>query len=307
MSSMLPPPTTLAQLPIAQVLKAKLFKAGFRTLRDVRDLTVQDLAQELSISPQQASDIIRAAAIGRGTAQVENAVAIERRPRQCLTTGTPALDLRLGGEGLPLGSLVELAGVTGIGRTALCMQLCVNVQLPQQEGGCSGQAIYIDTEGALTTHRLNALIDTCKHRATDYADTGDAAALLLQNILVYRLHSPLEVSAVCYLLPEILVKHREIKLVVFDSLTFLFRDTETSGSDMRTKFLPVLLQRLRRFAEEQNIVVIVTNQLHLRSSAPDDSSLLMADDPGTRSDIENDSAYAACSHRFEMYWRGDQR
>jgi hypothetical protein len=34
------------------------------------------------------------------------------------------------------------------------MQLCVNVQIPENFNGCSGQAVYIDTEGSFISKRV---------------------------------------------------------------------------------------------------------------------------------------------------------
>ena len=34
------------------------------------------------------------------------------------------------------------------------MQLCVNVQIPEQIGGLEGQAVYIDTEGSFISKRV---------------------------------------------------------------------------------------------------------------------------------------------------------
>ena len=56
--------------------------------------------------------------------------------------------------GIPLKKIAELAGAAGLGKTQLCMQLCVNVQIPEQIGGLEGQAVYIDTEGSFISKRV---------------------------------------------------------------------------------------------------------------------------------------------------------
>ena len=56
--------------------------------------------------------------------------------------------------GVPLGSITEICGAAGVGKTQMCMQLCVNVQLPEFLNGLAGQAVYIDTEGSFNTKRL---------------------------------------------------------------------------------------------------------------------------------------------------------
>ena len=41
-----------------------------------------------------------------------------------------AIDIMLGG-GVPIGQITELVGLPGIGKTQMCIQLALNVQLPQ--------------------------------------------------------------------------------------------------------------------------------------------------------------------------------
>jgi RAD51-like protein 2 len=53
-----------------------------------------------------------------------------------------------------LGKISEVCGAAGLGKTQLCMQLCVNVQIPERFGGLGAKAIYIDTEGSFVSNRL---------------------------------------------------------------------------------------------------------------------------------------------------------
>ena len=65
--------------------------------------------------------------------------------------------------GIPLGKITEICGVAGVGKTQICMQMCVNVQIPEKYGGLGGKAIYVDTEGSFISKRVveiaNAVID----------------------------------------------------------------------------------------------------------------------------------------------------
>lgn len=56
--------------------------------------------------------------------------------------------------GLPLGKISEICGAAGVGKTQICMQYCVNVQIPEIFGGLAGKAIYIDTEGSFMSNRV---------------------------------------------------------------------------------------------------------------------------------------------------------
>ena len=49
---------------------------------------------------------------------------------KCIITFCRAIDVMLGG-GVKVGQLTEIVGVPGIGKTQMCIQLALNVQLPQ--------------------------------------------------------------------------------------------------------------------------------------------------------------------------------
>jgi RecA/RadA recombinase len=73
-----------------------------------------------------------------------------------LQTGSKALDALLQG-GMETGSLTELFGEFRTGKTQLCHTLCVTAQLPLDQGGGEGKALYIDTEGTFRPERLQAI------------------------------------------------------------------------------------------------------------------------------------------------------
>lgn len=62
-------------------------------------------------------------------------------------TGSAQLDRTLDG-GIETGSITELFGEFGTGKTQLCHQLCITCQLPIEQGGGNGRALYIDTESS---------------------------------------------------------------------------------------------------------------------------------------------------------------
>ena len=52
------------------------------------------------------------------------------------------------------GSITEMYGEFRTGKTQLCHTLCVTCQLPVDQGGGEGKAMYIDTEGTFRPTRL---------------------------------------------------------------------------------------------------------------------------------------------------------
>ena len=57
-----------------------------------------------------------------------------------------------------MGKITEVCGAAGLGKTQMCMQLCVNVQIPECFGGLAAKAIYIDTEGSFVSNRLIEIV-----------------------------------------------------------------------------------------------------------------------------------------------------
>lgn len=55
--------------------------------------------------------------------------------------------------GMETGSITELYGEYRTGKTQLCHTLCVICQLPIEQGGGEGKAMYIDTEGTFRPER----------------------------------------------------------------------------------------------------------------------------------------------------------
>eukprot|EP00966_Prymnesium_polylepis_P190051 4404311-Prymnesium_polylepis.1 len=80
-------------------------------------------------------------------------VHMQRQDICHLTTGGKELDGLLKG-GIETGSITEIFGEFRTGKTQLCHTLCVTCQLPMEQGGAEGKAMYIDTEGTFRPERL---------------------------------------------------------------------------------------------------------------------------------------------------------
>jgi DNA repair protein RadA len=171
-----------------------------------------------------------------------------------LTTGSKALDELLGG-GIETKTITEFYGEYGSGKTQICHQLSVNVQLPPERGGLSGRAVYIDTEGTFRWERIEAMA-----RAL-----GLDPDVVMDNIYYIRAYnSDHQMSIVDELFS--LIPKNNAKLVVIDSVTSHFR-AEYPGREHlaeRQQKLNAHLHQLLRLAEAYNIAVVVTNQVMAR-------------------------------------------
>lgn len=56
--------------------------------------------------------------------------------------------------GLPARGITEIVGESGCGKSQICLQLALNVQLPLAQGGLKKSTVYICTEDAFPSKRL---------------------------------------------------------------------------------------------------------------------------------------------------------
>src|SRR5260370_17168531 len=85
-----------------------------------------------------------------------------------LTTGSKAFDELIGG-GLETQTITEVYGEYGVGKSVLCHQLAVNVQLPVDKGGLDGGALYLDTEQTFRPEWIVRMAKSAGLEATDVA------------------------------------------------------------------------------------------------------------------------------------------
>lgn len=74
-----------------------------------------------------------------------------------ITFGCTALD-RITENGLPIRGITEIVGESGCGKSQICLQLALNVQLPVPNGGLEKAAVYICTENAFPSKRLVQMV-----------------------------------------------------------------------------------------------------------------------------------------------------
>ncbi len=236
---------------IGPVTTQKLRELGFHTIESLATATAKEL-EIAGVGEKKALEVIRAA---RSTMSVSFIRADELlRMRQNvlrLATGSKMMDELLGG-GLETQTITEFYGEYGSGKSQLCHQLCVNVQLPPEQGGLGGGALYIDTENTFRTERI---VQMAQHLGLDpeevskniiYADayTSDHQIFLLENA-------------------DKVIKENGVRMIIIDSLTSHFR-SEYLGREMlaeRQQKLNKHMHKLIRLARAFNIVAVVTNQV----------------------------------------------
>jgi len=168
-----------------------------------------------------------------------------------LTTGSKELDGLLGG-GMETGSITELFGEFRTGKTQLCHTLCVTSQLPLEQGGCEGKAMYIDTEG---TFRPQRLIEIAEKYGLDGQDVLDNVSYARAYNSEHQLQLLLQASC--------MMSEGRYGLLIIDSATGLYR-TDYSGRgelSARQMHLAKFLRALSKLANQYGIACVITNQV----------------------------------------------
>ena len=170
-----------------------------------------------------------------------------------LGTGSTNLNGLLGGRGLETKAITECYGAFGSGKTQLGLTLAVRVQLPKEQGGANGKAVFIDTEGTFRPERIRQIAE----------GLGANPEKVLKNILVARAFNSDHQILLADKIGELIKNGEPIRLVIIDSLTAHFR-AEFAGRGQladRQQKLNRYLHGLMKMAEQHNLAVYVTNQV----------------------------------------------
>lgn len=297
----------LSSLPLSSSVKVKLLGAGFQSTADLLHLDPPQLGQEAGLTEQEALQVLQITGGGGGGA-CRSVTALELLRREedsrSIVTFSSQLDAALGG-GIPVGKTTEVCGVPGVGKTQLCLQLAVDVQVPQCFGGVEGHAVFIDTEGTFVLQRVvdiaAAAVRHCSLLAEDEeqraAVTGFTVETILSNILLVRCHDYVDLLAELHLLPRLLSDRPRVRLLVIDSVAAPFRQVFDDLS-LRTRLLGGLSQRLIAMATGHSIAVVATNQMTTRLLPGGKSQLVPA---------LGDLWGHALATRLLLQWEGPRR
>jgi len=236
-------------------IASKLEAAGVYDLMGLAVMSPPALSELAGVGEAVARKAIQAARGMMKLGFMDGAEFDKRRADvHYITTGSKNLDGLFGGKGIESRAITEAYGAFGSGKTQLGLTLTVNVQLPKEQGGSEGKAVYIDTEGTFRPDRIKQIAE----------GIGANPEKVLKNILVARAFNSDHQILLLDKITEMIKENNEpIKLVVIDSLTAHFR-AEFSGRGQladRQQKLNKYLHHLMKLAEQHNIAIYVTNQV----------------------------------------------
>ena len=236
----------------------KLIKAGFNSLEAIAYTPPSQVQDGTGIGEKTTAKLIKASMkqLGIGFKSAEDVWEVRKNIAR-ITTGSDELDDILGG-GIETGSLIEFYGEFRTGKTQIAHQLCVNVQLPRDDGGLEGNALYIDTEG---TFRPERIIQMAEALELDYNR-------ILKNIIFGRAYNS---DHQVLLIKEAanIIKERNIKLIIVDSLIGHFRSEYIGRGTLanRQQTINSHLHDLLRLCDiYPDLAIVATNQVQ---SKPD--------------------------------------
>lgn len=243
----------LEDLPgVGPITAQKLRSSGYYTLESIAVASARELSEVTGMGRDKAMELsMKAREILQLNFHTAEELLKHRKDIARLTTGSKALDHLLGG-GVETQAILELIGEYGAGKTQLCHNLCVAVQLASEKGGLNGNALYLDTEG---TFRPERILQIAQRFGVD-------PNKVLKNIIVARAFNSDHQILIIEKTDE-LIEKKNIKLVIVDSVISHFR-AEYLGREtlpIRQQRLNKHLHRLLRQAEIYNITVVITNQV----------------------------------------------
>lgn len=170
-------------------------------------------------------------------------------------TGIEKLDIVLSKTPLKTGSVWEICGKSGVGKTQLCHTIAFNFAVQPQ-----GTVLYIDTKCDFSGTRIMEML-RCRHVA------NNICGRIMQDILVERTGTA---EGLCAILKKLDLQLNagadadggKIKLVIIDALPAVFFTYRSEADCLKGKYLLAKLNNLvYQLSKEHHIAFIYVNLL----------------------------------------------
>ncbi|MEM1579350.1 MAG: DNA repair and recombination protein RadB [Archaeoglobaceae archaeon] len=155
-----------------------------------------------------------------------------------IPSGSKCIDALLGG-GVESGTITQLYGASGTGKTTLCLMFAKNASKLYK-------VAYIDTEG-LSAERVKQI----------FGDVSLFSNVFVQEVFSFRQQASALREA------EKLCKEEKVKLLIIDSFTALYRsELEDEEKQIKVKReLTAQLTFLLGISRKMDLAVVITNQM----------------------------------------------
>src|SRR3989344_4609660 len=234
----------------------KLREAGFHDLISIAVASPGQLVEASGVGETVARKIINTARDKAGLGFETGEELFNKRLNVTkISTGSNEFNRLLGG-GVETGAITEAFGAYGSGKTSLAHQLAFNVQLPKDQGGADGIAVYIDSEGTLRPEYVKQIAES----------RGSDGTIALKNLIGVRSFNSDHQMLLSEKVEDLIRQGKKVKLVIVDSLTGHFR-SDFVGRGMladRQQKLNKHMHSLLNLAVKNDLAVYVTNQVMAR-------------------------------------------
>jgi RAD51-like protein 1 len=182
-----------------------------------------------------------------------------------LSTGLKDLDVAMRG-GISIGTISEICGPPGVGKTQLCIGCCVQAVVMNHTNSSGsikkGGVIYIDTELKFDSMRLTEVAAHCFPHIYNADSSMDAPHQIDSLLDCVKIMRPKTCKELLELIEGIqpLIIEDGIKLIVLDSIAALARKENLNETD-KELFIIKQAALLKKTAELCSCAVLVTNQI----------------------------------------------
>eukprot|EP01084_Bolivina_argentea_P014002 26195_1 len=232
----------------------KLKKANYYTVEQIAYSLPKQLVQIKGINAQKAENLHETACQYLSSSMTFTTAKVLKEKQTDnlkITTGSTNFDTILGG-GIETGTITEIYGTSGSGKTQICLMLCITCQLEKRHGGAEGCALWIDTEGTFRPERIQVM-------AQEYGLDSDD---VLDNISFARAYNSDLQSKLISEAAQMMTK-THYALVIVDSATALFRSEYIGRRELavRQQTLNQFLRELQKLCDIFSVAVVITNQV----------------------------------------------
>ncbi|KAE8751054.1 hypothetical protein FOCC_FOCC002139 [Frankliniella occidentalis] len=240
--------TTMCQV----LTKAAIENLGQRKIYSVVDVLQEDPKKLASISKLDFKDVIvlRQTLITNFSPFPRQGLdAYNELLSQCsyLSSGIESLDSLLGG-GFLTGKVYEICGVSGSGKTQLCLTVAANVALRMKKS-----VHFIDTKLDFSGKRIHSILEAKESNEEVVGST-------MEKILVTRVHCYNELYNFLYHLKNELVREPgTTRLVFIESLPAVFFQYMGANNLDSLGLLNSLASLIKYIAHEHFVAIVVIN------------------------------------------------
>jgi RecA/RadA recombinase len=234
-------------------LTADLQRGGMTSLEQLLELSRLELLHTSRLFADDA-DIVLEAAARASLPAICTARQLKRGSAGLLRTFLPRLDRALGG-GLTAGTITEIAGAAGSGKTQMCLHVTAHAVLSDAQAN----VVYVDTEHSFSAVRFEQLLVAL---SAHLQPADGALASALGRVHVLRPLSSAQLIEAVQAIGQLASGPAKVPLVVLDSVGALVRaEFDRDARKRRHEHLTALSASLKRVATSLGAVVVVANQV----------------------------------------------